>query len=86
MQLHESLATKPFTIPDTAIGRRKIWREIADQIRQSKYPLHLKEICQHIGTTDASHASYHIRRAESVGLIKKLGHHGGWVTLIEALF
>lgn len=79
LQLHESLASKPIIIPDTAIGRRKIWREIADLIRQSKQPLHLKEICQHIGTTDASHAAYHIRRAEAAGLIKKLGHQGGWV-------
>jgi site-specific DNA recombinase len=78
LQLHESLATKPIDIPDEAIGRRKIWREIADLIRQSKQPLHLKEICQHIGTTDASHAAYHIRRAEAAGLIKKIGHQGGW--------
>jgi hypothetical protein len=80
LQLHESLATKPIVIPDEAIGRRKIWREIADLIRQSKQTLHLKEICQHIGTTDASHAAYHIRRAESGGLIKKIGHQGGWVS------
>ncbi|MEI8213760.1 MAG: recombinase family protein [Planctomycetota bacterium] len=79
LHLHESLATKPIIIPDEAIGRRKIWREIADLIRQSKQPLHLKEICQHIGTTDASHAAYHIRRAEAASLIKKLGHQGGWV-------
>lgn len=81
LQLHESLASKPIVIPDEAIGRRKIWREIADVIRQSKQPLHLKEICQHIGTTDASHAAYHIRRAEAAGLIKKIGHQGGWVPL-----
>ncbi|MCY3008003.1 MAG: hypothetical protein NTV29_18765 [Planctomycetota bacterium] len=79
LQLHESLATKPIVIPDEEIGRRKIWREIADLIRQSKQPLHLKEICQHFGTTDASHAAYHIRRAEAAGLIKKIGHQGGWV-------
>lgn len=79
LQLYESLATKPIVIPDASIGRRKIWRGIADLIRQSKQPLHLKEICQHIGTTDASHAAYHIRRAETAGLIKKLGHQGGWV-------
>jgi hypothetical protein len=78
LHLHESLATKPIVIPDEAIGRRKIWREIADLIRQSKQPLHLKEICQHIGTTDASHAAYHIRRAEAAGLITKIGHQGGW--------
>ena len=80
LRLHESLATKPIVIPDEAIGRRKIWREIADLIRQSKQPLHLKEICQHIGTTDASHAAYHIGRAEAAGLIKTLGHQGGWAS------
>ena len=81
LQLHDSLATKPIINPDTAIGRRKIWREIAELIRQSKQPLHLKEICQYIGTTDASHAAYHIRRAEAAGLIKKIGHQGGWVAI-----
>ena len=78
LQLHKSLATKPIIIPDIAIGCRKIWLEIADLIRQSKQPLHLKEICEHIGSIDASHAAYHIRRAESAGLIKKIGHQGGW--------
>ena len=68
-----------FLIRDEAIGRRKIWRETADLIRQSKQPLHLKEICQHIGTTDASHAAYHIRRAEAAGVIKKIGYQDGWV-------
>lgn len=28
--------TKPITIPDAAIGHRKIWCEIADMICQSK--------------------------------------------------
>jgi hypothetical protein len=68
-----------FLIRDEANGRLKIWRKIADLIRQSKQPLHLKEICQHIGTTDASHAAYHIRRADAAGLIKKIGYHDGWV-------
>jgi hypothetical protein len=31
-----------FLIRDEAIGRRKIYREIADLIHQSKQPLHLK--------------------------------------------
>ncbi|XZE20709.1 hypothetical protein SH449x_000593 [Pirellulaceae bacterium SH449] len=35
---------KPIIIPDTAIECRKVWREIADLIRQSKQPLHLKVI------------------------------------------
>lgn len=77
LRLYESLATKLIIIPDTAIGRRKIWREIAELLRQSKQALHPKEICQQIGTT----AAYHIRRAEAEGLIKKLGHQGGWVAI-----
>jgi hypothetical protein len=81
-QLHESLATKPIIIADTAIGRGKIWREIADLIRNPKQTLHLKEICEHIGTTDASHAAFHIRRSEAAVLIKKLGHQGVWVKAI----
>ncbi|MFG0290644.1 MAG: hypothetical protein ACF8CQ_20890 [Rhodopirellula sp. JB044] len=76
---HPSLAKKPMPIPDEAIGRRKIWREIADLVRQSKTPLHLKDFCDHIGTEDASHAACHVRRAERAGLIKKVGHQGGWV-------
>ncbi|EMI43561.1 hypothetical protein [Rhodopirellula sp. SWK7] len=74
-----TLAKKPMPIPDEAIGRRKIWREISDLVRQSKTPLHLKDFCNHIGTEDASHAAYHVRRAERAGLIKKVGYQGGWV-------
>ncbi|WP_315854358.1 recombinase family protein [Rubripirellula lacrimiformis] len=74
-----TLAKRPMPIPDEAIGRRKIWREIADLVRQSKTPLHLKDFCRHIGTEDASHAAYHVRRAELAGLIMKVGHRGGWV-------
>ena len=81
MHFVEKTRGKPpsFLIRDEAIGRLKIWRKIADLIRQSKQRLHLKEICQHIGTTDVSHAAYHIRRAEAAGLIKKIGHQDGWV-------
>ena len=81
MQFVEKTRGQPpsFLIRDEAIGRLKIWRKIADLIRQSKQRLHLKEICQHIGTTDVSHAAYHIRRAEAAGLIKKIGHQDGWV-------
>ncbi|XZE56097.1 recombinase family protein [Planctomycetaceae bacterium SH139] len=80
LTVHSSLAKKPIRIPDEEIGRRKIWREIADLVRQSKTPLHLKDFCNHIGTEDASHAAYHVRRAERAGLIRKVGHQGGWIT------
>jgi hypothetical protein len=79
LKLNESLATKPIIIADIAIGRRKIRREIPDLTRNPKQPLHLKEICEHIGSIDASHAAYHIRRAEAAGLIQKIGHQGDWV-------
>lgn len=79
MRLHESLSTKPIAIPDEAIGKRKIWREIAELARQSKNPIHLKDVCQHIGTKCASRAAHNVRRAEAAGLVKKIGHQGGWV-------
>lgn len=79
LTLHESLAKKPIAIPDAAIGRRKIWREIAELVHHSDRPLHLVDFCRHIGTDDASHAAYHVRRAERAGLIKKIEHQRGWV-------
>jgi hypothetical protein len=79
MRLHESLSTKLIAIPDEAIGKRKIWREIAELARQSKSPIHLKDVCQHIGIKDLSGAAHSIRRAEAAGFIKKIGHQGGWV-------
>jgi site-specific DNA recombinase len=79
MRLHESLSAKPIAIPDEAIGRRKIWREIAELARQSKTPIHLKDVCKHIGTKDPSRAAHNVRRAEAAGLVKKIGHQGGWV-------
>ena len=60
-------------IPDEAIGRKKIWRETANLVLQSEMPLHLKNFCDHIGTDDASHGPYHIRRAGLASLVKK-----GW--------
>lgn len=63
-------------IPDEAIGRRKI----SELVRRSKRPLHLADFCEHIGTPDPSHAAYHVRRAEKAGLIKNVGHQGGWVS------
>lgn len=78
---HEAFGQKPIVIPDEAIGQRRIWREIGESVRRSKQPLHLKDFCQHIGTKDASHAAYHVRRAEKAGLMKKIWHYGGWVAM-----
>lgn len=44
-------------------------------------PLHLKDFAEYIGTPDLSHAAYHVRRAEKAGLIRKVGHYGGWVAV-----
>jgi len=81
LQLHAALRTKPIPIPDTAIGCRKIWRELADLVRQSDRPLHLRDFCEYLGTSDQSHAAYHVRRAEQAGVIRKIGSYGGWVAV-----
>jgi hypothetical protein len=81
LRLHAALRTKPIPIPDTAIGYRKIWRELADLVRQSDRPLHLADFCKYLGTSDQSHAAYHVRRAEKAGMIRKIGSYGGWVAV-----
>jgi hypothetical protein len=70
---------RPFAFPDEAIGQRRIWLEIGELVQKAEQPLHLKDFCQHIGTKYASHAAYHVRQAEKAGLMKKIGHYGGWV-------
>lgn len=79
LQLHETLRKMLIAIPDEAIGMRKIWRELGDLVRNADEPLHLKDFCKYIGTPDLSHAGYHVRRAEKAGVIRKVGHQGGWV-------
>ncbi len=78
---HEAFGQEPVVIPDEAIGQRRIWREIGELVRNADAPLHLKDCCQHIGTKDASRAARHVRRAERAGMIRKIGHHGGWVAV-----
>lgn len=79
LRFHEALGCEPIPIPDEAIGRRKVWREIGQLVRQSDHPLHLADFAKHIGTKDLSRAAHHVRRAESAGLMRKVGHQGGWV-------
>jgi hypothetical protein len=79
LRLHEALCTKPISIPDTAIGTRKIWRELGELVRNAGRPLHLRDFANYLKTPDLSHASYHVRRAEKAGLIRKIGYYGGWV-------
>jgi DNA invertase Pin-like site-specific DNA recombinase len=81
LQFHEAFGIGPIAIPDEAIGQRRIWREIGELVRKAKRPLHLKDFCEHIGTADMSHAAYHVRRAEAAGLIRKVGHQGGWIAV-----
>lgn len=78
LRLHEALHKKPIAIPDEAIGQRKVWREFGELVRNADHPLHLADFANHIGTADLSHAAHHVRRAEKAGLIRKLGHQGGW--------
>ena len=78
LQLHETICKKPIEIPDRAIGHRKVWRELGDLVRAADRPLHLADFCKHIGTKDASRAAHHVRKSEAAGLIRKIGHQGGW--------
>ncbi len=81
LRLHEALRTKPIPLPDNVIGRRKVWRDIGELVRQSDHPLHLADFCKFIGTKDMSRAAHHVRRAEKAGLMRKIGHQGGWVPM-----
>jgi BMFP domain-containing protein YqiC len=81
LRLHEMLLKKPITIPDEAIGSRKIWREIGELAREAGRPLHLKDFAQHIGSTDMSRTSHNVRRAVKAGLVRKIGYYGGWVAI-----
>jgi len=81
LRFHEAFAISPIEIPDEAIGQRRIWREFGVLVRQAEHPLHLADFCEHIQSPDASHAAYHVRRAEKAGLIQKIGHQGGWVAI-----
>lgn len=79
LAFHEAFGVQPLTIPDAAIGHRHLWMELAEMVRHANRPLHLRDFYELIGTTDPSHAAYHVRRAERTGLIKKVGHQGGWI-------
>lgn len=79
LAFHDAFGVPPLEIPDSAIGHRHIWLELAELVRHADHPLHLRDFFELIGTNDPSHAAYHVRRAEKAGLIKKVGHQGGWV-------
>ncbi len=79
LAFHAAFEVPPILIPDAAIGHRHIWMELAAMVRQADHPLHLRDFYELIGSTDPSHAAYHVRRAEQAGLIKKVGHQGGWM-------
>lgn len=76
---------KAIPIPDEAIGQRRIWREIGELARRSKKTIHLKDVCEIIGSSCPSRACHNVRRAEAAGLIKKIGGKGtggGWVPVV----
>ncbi len=79
LQFHAAFGLKPIPIPDEAIGQSRIWRELGELVRNSDRPLHLKDFAIQIGTKDLSRAAHNVRRAEAAGLIRKIGHQGGWV-------
>jgi hypothetical protein len=76
---HPAFGLKPIPIPDEAIAQRRIWRELGELVRNADRPLHLKDFAIQIGTKDMSRAAHNVRRAEAAGLIRKVGHQGGWV-------
>ena len=76
---HDAFGIDPIVIPDEVLGQRRIWRELGVLVADADRPLHLKDFCEYLGTTDPSHAAHHLRRTERAGLIRKIGHQGGWV-------
>ncbi|HMP80825.1 MAG TPA: hypothetical protein PKD54_15325, partial [Pirellulaceae bacterium] len=87
LAFHAAFEVPPIPIPDTPIGHRHNWMELAEMVRQANRPLHLRDFYELIGGDDPSHAAFHVRRAERAGLIKNVGHQGGWVQLrSEMLF
>lgn len=78
LQFHPAFGIDPIRIPDEAIGQRRIWRELGELVRNADRPLHLKDFAIQIGTKDLSRAAHNVRRAEAAGLIRKIGHQGGW--------
>ncbi len=79
VRFHEAFGIPSIAIPDEVLGTRRIWRELGELVRNSSKPLHLADFAAHIRTKNLSHAAYHVRRSELAGLIKKIGHQGGWV-------
>jgi site-specific DNA recombinase len=79
LTLHPAFGIARIPIPDEAIGQRRIWRELGELVRSADRPLHLKDFAIQIGTKDLSRAAHNVRRAEAAGLIRKIGHQGGWV-------
>ena len=76
---HPAFGINPIQIPDEVIAQRRIWRELGELVRNADRPLHLKDLAIQIGTKDLSRAAHNVRRAETAGLIRKVGHQGGWV-------
>ena len=72
---------RPVAIRYEAIGHRKIWREIGELAKAARGPIRLTDVMRHIGSDDPSLASYHVRRAITAGVLKKLGRTGGWAAI-----
>ena len=81
LEFHPAFGIDPIEIPDDVIGQRRIWREIGELARRSKQPIHLVDVCELIGSTCPSRACHNMRRAEAAGLVRKIGHQGGWLAI-----
>jgi hypothetical protein len=81
LEFHPAFGIDPIEIPDDVLGQRRIWREIGELARRSKQPIHLADVCEMIESPDPSHACYHMRREQEAGLVRKVGHQGGWLAI-----
>jgi hypothetical protein len=81
LEFHPAFSIEPIEIPDEVIGQRRIWREIGELARRSKQPIHLVDVCELIGSTCPYRACHNMRQAEAAGLVRKIGHQGGWLAI-----
>jgi hypothetical protein len=71
----DALGLPPVEITQADIGLRRQWQEVADYIRQSKYPVTAEELLGHFKVVRGT-LNYHLRRAVAAGLVRKSSK--GW--------
>lgn len=81
LEFHPAFGIDRIKIPDEVLGQRRICREIGELARRSKQPIHLVDVCELISSTCPSRACHNMRQAEAAGLVRKIGHQGGWLAI-----